>query len=334
MEQFITVAKSSPDFDAYMSGRFSKTHVAIPIQNFDNHIENSRVTFEILERKANTKTRLAAAYFRLMRFELLPLTLGAMLSAVALANGFQNNLVFFMLISLVFVHAGIFALNDYRDYLSGVDRIRKNGGTRVLIGGHVAAFQVKSLSIVLILVGFIFAIPVFLHQPFTFAYALAVAVFALLFIGKLRAGISSFLLFGPLLVSGAAIGTGVGVKMLLTKDWLFLSCLGGAMACLYLHARQFSTVFDDHMAKVKTIATRIGFDRTRYLLFFEVLLCCFLAASLQKHLFSFVTVSVASLILFYFVYRTKTPVSSFAEKLPIRVLVYASFIYTFLISGF
>jgi 1,4-dihydroxy-2-naphthoate octaprenyltransferase len=108
-----------------------------------------------------------------------------------------------------------------------------------------------------------------------------------------------------------------------------LSLVFGWMASIYSRSRQIGTMMVDHLAGIKTLASRLGFDRAKGFLLLEVLTLQLavlgfwwhLEISSQAWLLPLLGV-LAGLRLAMTVARVRTPVGSQALALPGEVLYY------------
>jgi hypothetical protein len=322
MENFVTVDKNSKEYYNYLKGTFSKDFLAIPVQTHASQEAGARVTFEI---KAKTKLNFFEHVFviiRLMRLELLPLTFGPLLTTWALLPNPESTLLLRLMVSLIFIHSGVFLLSDYRDFISGVDQMRESNGTKLLLTGKVRPIEAFLFGLLLVSLGLYFVMPWILQKPILSLWALVTGALALFGHAASRLGLSVFLCFGPLLVTGVALSFNMPLNLLLEAPVPALSLLHGLGALFYLHVRQFNSVMDDHMAKVRTYATRVGFDRARYLLFFEVVIVTAIFIFFSVNLFISFAAAIQGAWMALAVRKAKTPISSFADSLPSKALIF------------
>jgi hypothetical protein len=148
--QYVTLKKSDDNFFSYLEGSFSKELRAIPEQSLNVNTSREQVTFKLKRVKEIKKPPFVFLLYKLFRGEWLSLSLGPIL--VTYAYLYQQNIsidhysAIQALITVIFFHAGIFALNDYRDYVSGIDRLQINRGSQVIYKGWLSAQEVKKIG--------------------------------------------------------------------------------------------------------------------------------------------------------------------------------------------
>lgn len=291
MSQFITVKRNDPDFSNYLTGRFSTQQRAIPIRSFRTGDADESFTFELQDVSAVRQPHILIVLLRLIRWPLLTLTVvPAVFTALVVRPVTLNTLPYeyiFGFLSLIFFHSGLFAWNDYRDHIYGWDWHYQKAGTRTIQRGYLAAYQVKRIAWLALILSVAFAVPVLWGRW----YVLGFPVFAFLFGASVSAfrsfpklkilmeQVTVFFCFGPLLVFGAAfyfLGTAMGDH---NAIFTMIALLFGLAALLYFHARQFSHLMLDDRSNAMTLAVQLGFDRMKRLLILEVILLLFLVTS-------------------------------------------------------
>jgi 1,4-dihydroxy-2-naphthoate octaprenyltransferase len=332
LEGFVTLSKSGEEIRPYLTGEFSSEYSAIPVRSMNYSPDAERVTFNIIKRKPIHFFSRISSYLKLMRLEILPLTLGPLFFIWLNYSGNSTTELLLNFIGLALAHGGIFALNDYSDYVSGIDRIKEKGGTRVLINGFIRAVDAKRFAYALLSVAALAAIPLIYAYPEVLVIAFAGLALGIFGHKRLRIGISVFMAFGPLLVSGAALSLGVHWSDIVsTSDFYLLSLFHGLGALLYLHVRQFATLMDDHRSKNITFATRLGFDRTKTILVVESALLVFIGLALRPGAFILLASVLLGLTMIFSIRRIKTSLSSPLAILPSMVLCFVASL-TFLLA--
>ncbi len=167
MSDFITLERSSSEFNKYLHGEVSLSMRAIPVRSLNINKSNEKVTFQMVCTTEIKSPALAKILARVFRFDLLTLTImPGLVTACLLADRLSNwAAVGLALLSLFFLHGGLFCRNDYLDHVRGVDRLNEKGGSRVIQKGWLRAIAVKRIAHVMFFASVATAIPVVLAQP-------------------------------------------------------------------------------------------------------------------------------------------------------------------------
>ncbi|MCB0393107.1 MAG: prenyltransferase [Bdellovibrionales bacterium] len=277
--EFVTVKKSDSQFLKYLDGSFSKEHRAIPEQSLNINTSREQITFRVMPKSAILTPNLFVMLIRLFRLEWLSLSVGPVLVTYSYLfhKGFEIdhlNSVLSLLAILLF-HGGVFALNDYKDHIQGVDRINFKGGSQVIQKGWLSAQTVQRLGIMLCGFGAVIGAFFVIQQPFfliSAALFLAVSVMAYSFWGNglktLGFGeMISFFCFGPLLTYGFSRVS------VMDHTWQVVA-LGipfGHLAALSLQVRHLENLMSDDQFRVTTLGVRLGFDRYKRVIQYQFL---------------------------------------------------------------
>ncbi len=278
MRSFKTLSKSHPEFNSYLDGSFSGTHVAVPVRSLNVNTSNEEVTFEVLsleELQAPSRLRIA---WMLVRPESLAFSIGPMIAVLAscIARGFKIDfgLAVTAFFGVIAFHLAVNLFNDVNDHIQGRDRMRSQGGSRVLQFGWARAVNVRRVAWLLACVALFCGLPSLISgRAWIVAGAATLVGFELVFQKfKLQArgwaeGFA-FLLMGPLLTSGYAWSfTGQ-----LIWDMFVLGAIFGSTALMYFHSANFENIMPDRQAGVRTWATRTGFDASKNFFYFTAAL--------------------------------------------------------------
>ena len=119
--EFKTFSKSNAAIKPYLTGKFSRDHIAIPVKPIQSEFMDL-VTFKIIPIKSVQSPGTVKTFIMLGRFELLGLSLYPFLAAILYfqLNGgtaASSDLVL-SLVAMVFVHLSVFLLNDYNTFYS------------------------------------------------------------------------------------------------------------------------------------------------------------------------------------------------------------------------
>lgn len=269
MTEFITISKSDEQFWPMLSGQFSKTHFAQPVRNLYVNSVDEMITFKIIEKDSLSLVGALAQWYSLARniYLLFPIIGGV--AFICSLHGMPNfSILISSVLSLQFFLMALTLHNDYSDYVNGVDRVNEYSSQKPLIQGLIRAYQAKQLAILFLGLSFLLAIYCFIYQPLSLAFAtIALLVGMTLtsrYVSRRFKGISiiaTFILGGPLLV--------LGYEILLFNTMSFSSALLGFVfgfhALKYDFCKQVRDIFYNSKAKVQTISTFFGFEKSKIL---------------------------------------------------------------------
>lgn len=267
MSRLVTLSRSSPEFQSYLLGTFSKTERAKVIHSAQLNSPQEQITFEVIPIENIQRPSWGVLVFQWLRIRRLFLVLfplffvGLQIPTVSL----DPWLLLLVSISLICLFCSTQLLNDYNDHLSGFDRISTDSGSRVIQNGWVTAQQSRSVGRWLFALGLLCALPLVWVRPWLLALT-AVAGFLLYiahekFLVKARiwgVWIHGFLV-GPLLV--------MGLELLFT-DRITLSSLSfgllwGLLVLFVFLTADFETILPQAQAGYRTWMSELGFDRGR-----------------------------------------------------------------------
>ncbi|MBF0121816.1 MAG: 1,4-dihydroxy-2-naphthoate octaprenyltransferase [Candidatus Omnitrophica bacterium] len=167
-----------------------------------------------------------------------------------------------IIMGMIFLHAGTNCINDYYDYINGVDKKTTFGSSRVLVDDLMPARHMFIESIILFSLGSIMGlIIVFWRGPVILAIGLLGVLGGYFYSAKplglkyLAWGdVMVFLLFGPLLIWGAYYAiTGMhSLQIVLASVPL------GFLVTGILHANNIRDMRTDSTAGIKTMALILG----------------------------------------------------------------------------
>lgn len=267
--KFVTLTSEDKDFDSYLKGTFSGTHRAVPINSWNISTKRERVTFRVFSVKDQQTPSGVKVLWKGIRPELLSLSMGPYLTTLFFfLSAARSSFAFDMLLaplSLFFLHASVFLLNDYYDHLRGVDRINRLRGSQIIQLGWVPAFQVRNWAWVSLALAALTGLPVLVAGPPLLWGISVLALFGIVgfsFLGRLvkHRGWGDaliFLCFGPLIT----VGVVAMEERIPSVDILKIGIIFGLMALLVFHIRQFETLMRDSQENALTSMSRWGFDR-------------------------------------------------------------------------
>jgi 1,4-dihydroxy-2-naphthoate octaprenyltransferase len=246
------------------------------VQNFNVNSSREQITFRLKKVHDINKPNWLVLGFKLFRLEWLSLSLGPILATYAYLFKEELSLSHLngglAMISVLLLHAGIFSLNDYRDHISGIDRIQKNGGSQILQLGWLAAHQVKKIGLIIFTFGTTIGTLLVMQQPFYLILVALFLIFSVLFLSYLGQGLKymgfgeiiAFLSFGPFMTYGFSRA----VSLFHSNEILWLGLGFGFHSAIIFFAKQFENMTTDSQLGVKSMALRLGFDNSKKLLTF------------------------------------------------------------------
>jgi 1,4-dihydroxy-2-naphthoate polyprenyltransferase len=253
---------------------FSVVRDGLSYRALPREVLGREVIFELKEEKNFESTPSLSVWFRSLRALSLTATFLPCVSVIlyAIIAGYAVDwfVAIGATIAAVFFQIAVNLLNDYEDYLKLIDLPGSLGGSGVLTQGLIRAKTLKSVALLFLLSGAIFGIPAVLAHPKSILLIGGVGVLGVLgysgspFRLKYVAlgDFSVFLLMGPLLTLGISVAS-TGVWGLNT---LLLGASFGFAAAAILHANNMQDIFSDTNSGSKTLASKLGFKASRFLL--------------------------------------------------------------------
>lgn len=330
MSEFITLEKGHESFSAHLLGTFSKEKRALPVKSFHANTDVERITFRLVDKEKIQKPSTVEVVAQLFRVELLGLTLMPLAVTLILLWNSSVEVNWFLaglaLLVATFFHGAAFSYNDYIDHIKGIDRVGVHSGSRVIQEAWLTAHQVHRISLGLMAFGGVLSLPIIYLKPLP---AIGVAVGVMLgvlgysFAGRgFRArGLGPTLIslcLGPLLTCGVSMAAANVVPM----SVVYLGFYFGFLAALYLQLRHFERIMADDELKIKTLISRLGFDKSKKFILLQLSLVNFFFGALiyfngwsSIYYWGLVPLALASANLFSRISRCQSPLSSSLEGL-------------------
>lgn len=271
---FVTLKKSDDQFLSYLEGSFSKTERALPQKSLYINTPQEQVTFKIVPTAELVQPHWFILFLKLFRWDSLSLSLGPALATYAYLIS-QKMVVnhFFAIMAIIAVlllHTAVFALNDYKDHIVGVDRFNFLGGSQVIQLGWMTAYRVRELGIGLLILGSLLGGYLVLQQPvhlILVAFLVALFVIVNSFRGKglKYLGFSeffSFLCFGSFLTYGFSRAASFHHSLPI----IILGIPFGYLATLTFLLRQLQNIVSDIHIGITTLVGKFGFDKAKWIL--------------------------------------------------------------------
>lgn len=268
-ERWKTLSRRDPEFIGHLEGTFSETHRALPQRSLNVETQSELVTFEIVPIADIQMPPLARVLTTALRPASVALSIGPMLTTwvYCWAHGLEVNaaLAVSCFVGVVALHVALNLFNDYNDHMSGQDRLRPHGGSRVIQKGWVRAVMVKRAAWGLMGFAVLCGLPSLFLSPVAIVAGVVALVgleFAFQFLGLKERGwaeVLAFAMTGPLLTSSFALAMTSQAPLAVAA----MGCIFGAGSLLYFHSANFENILPDSQAGVRTWATRTGFDASK-----------------------------------------------------------------------
>lgn len=252
-----------------LTGRFSKTQFAQPVRNLSVNSIDETVTFKIVEKHTLSLMQALFQWYSLSRNIYLVFPILGGLSYLMATYGVPNSFLFLSsLLCLQFFLLGLTLYNDYSDYVSGIDRINEYNTQKPLVLGLVRPYQARQLALLFFALSLASALYCFWIKPMTvflaaMAFILGLSLSATVVSRKFKGVslIATFLMGGPLLI--------LGFEYLfydqMTWASAFLGAVFGYHALKYDFSKQVRDIYYSSRAKVVTLSTLFGFERSKLL---------------------------------------------------------------------
>lgn len=275
--KFETVDKGEKRFTQLLWGRSLGPHIAVPVKSRNISSDKEKVTFKIIEKPTLHERPWTALLMALLRPRWL------LAAVMPVAATVQYGIVKYdialdvsvLLCVLAVIGLHVFALswNDIQDYVQGVDRLNPYGGSQILPQGWMTAEQLLKVSIGALLFAVICAVPL-LRAAWVPLGALALLIGLIMIVYSIAGSglkakglgeMAIFFAYGPL------IALGVSWTLMQSVD-LFILLTGGIWghwSVVQLQIRQTHNLMYDALAKNKTFAVRVGFDRMKTFLLIQ-----------------------------------------------------------------
>lgn len=276
-KKFVTLTQADPEFRRLMNGAGPAGYRAIPLESFAVNSKSERVTFALMPEEAIDRPSLWILLTKLMRLELLSVTMGSCWLAflVFWRQGYQADLNWLWVLMAIFgFHVASFAFDDFHDHWHGVDRLQRERGSQVIQRGWLKARTVWWIGLVALLTSTIVGSLLLFVQP-TLTVLMAIiaigAVVGFSFAGRgfKSQGVGDFVIglcLGPLMV----FGMGQLLVPQLTLPLLLLGLPLGLAAIILFQMRQLESIMAERRVKTGTMVARLGFDRAKKYLSWEM----------------------------------------------------------------
>jgi 1,4-dihydroxy-2-naphthoate octaprenyltransferase len=210
---------------------------------------------------------------------------------VSLMSGTGVNYIYssLSLIGILFLQLGVNLFNDVSDYSKGIDIPGEFGGSGVLVNKELTPFYVGAMGTVFFAIAI--SIAVYLYQqntnllPIIILGAFSSLLYSLPFFGLKYIALGDIAVFigcGPVLSAGYAICNGV-----LLTEHIIIGIFFGFYAIGILHTNNMEDISIDTKVNVKTMATLLGFEKSR-----KYLLAVYIIGSLSLLTLSFFNIKL------------------------------------------
>lgn len=274
MSEVVTLSKSSPQFESYLLGTFSKDKRALPVRTLNANSSLETVTFEIkplseIERPSWPVILLYLLKVRAFILVLFPMYL-LLVKNTADKTILDPFVVVLSTLGILFTYIAVNLRNDFTDHMKGLDRINPKAGSRVIQRGWMTAAQVRNWA------SFFVGLALLCAALVIFAFPVVVGVVIMtVLVGvwaqflkkgsfKYHKGgeIFVFLLLGPLLTTGYHISIAGAWDL----ESLYLGIMWGWLVVFLQHIKNFEFIMINSQAGFHNTVTWLGFDKSKILL--------------------------------------------------------------------
>ena len=254
--------------------RYGETWLALPRETVANPDGIEAVIFEIVRSDGMTKPGFFRRWAQAIRIESLTMTLmpGVTLISYGLFRGWDPHWAvgILALVGVLFFHISVNLLNDVEDHLRLLDLPKKLSGSGVIQKGWFSARALRLRGFTILSLGVLLGLPAVVQAPHILFSVGAFGALGVIgysnqpFAMKYRAlgDYCIFLLLGPLL----AIGYSGAFFQRYDAGALCLGLFFGFLAWAIHHLAHIPQIPSDSGARVKTLASKIGFKKARHLL--------------------------------------------------------------------
>lgn len=270
-----TVHRNDPDFYRYMDGSFSKTERAIPLRSLNINSDFEQVTFQICPVSEIKKPPFLIFWSQVFKANnFLMIAFPAVL--ILIKNSVDQTLLdpvtaiysFFAVLSLM---AAANLRNDWSDHLSGLDRIHPQSHSHSIQMGWVTGRQVYLWSFFYLGLGILLGLRAVLLYPEILFIVGILGLLGLVGLTSFKSGLKyrswseaiAFLLLGPFFTLGFQISMGNQFDL----EAILIGAVTGWMSVYYLHLKNFQHLIVNDQAKFKNTVSRLGFEKSKKLLF-------------------------------------------------------------------
>ena len=270
-----TLSQSDPEFKKYLLGSFSKIERALPLQSLNVSTDSETVTFKIVPISQIQVPPFFKKWTQILKIKsfilfAFPILLLLFKDYLDQAN-FDLQLGLFSAFGAAFLFAAINLRNDYRDHLSGLDRVHPESGSRAIQNGWLTALQIKKLSVLFAGLGVLLALPSLFNFPQLFFLVAVVTIIAGIGMSNYRMGlkyrwwteVAAFLLLGPLLTIGYQLSIGVA----LDQEVVGIGLISGWLAVYFVHLKNFEAIMVNDQAGFSNSIHVLGFEKSKILIF-------------------------------------------------------------------
>ena len=329
--QFVTAKKGTPEFEKLITGTFSDSQRALPVQNLRVGSADEEVTFELVPVSSIVSK---FAYFgfvgpKKLLFVLFPVFYFAMRDWVkpVLLSPELECIIFGLILSILAVQIKV----DIQDFISGYDRIRGDKGQKVLRKGWKTVKQLERDFKIVSFLAIIFSfIPIIFEPKRFFSVVLTLVLF---FIGY-KLGVSRRNRLIRDLALAVIAGPCLAYWVMPQVQSLAFGVIWGFFVFFALQLEHFQHYFAQTQAGEKNLITLRSFDQAPSILW-AVWVLCLVVYSVVRSMTSHIAWwggSMLILIIMSFLWRKslfnlKSPAGSEIDKI---VLAGNQLYYTFI----
>ncbi|OQW51921.1 MAG: hypothetical protein A4S09_09655 [Proteobacteria bacterium SG_bin7] len=280
MDSLISVRRQDETFFSYMKGTFSSQWRAIPTESLNLDLKKDYITFRLIPIERVPHVSIWQFILKVFRLDGLSFSVGGLIATLfflqAIERTFSFGLAISCFIPVICLHIAMNLFNDYYDHVRGVDRI---GSVKSIQIGWVRAIDLYNWGWIALGLGIFSGVFILAASTAPIYLIVALAAFGILEFSSNRFGlkylgygeITLFLLTGPLLVVGFVLAVNGNLQV---RD-LALGGFLGLLTLLFMHLNNLREILSAAQAGVSNIVTRNGFDKSKRILGFMLILSSF-----------------------------------------------------------
>ncbi|MBL7544752.1 MAG: hypothetical protein JNL11_13125 [Bdellovibrionaceae bacterium] len=268
MDKFVTVKKSSAEFQKYLENRITGVR-AVPVESQNMNTELEMITFELKDEsefKSISFGQKIVPLLKLNKFLYFFFPIFYVVVSTWIRNIDVDALT--LVLSWVSVTCLYLAVNlraDYIDHMIGLDRILKKTSTRPVSLGWVRAYKIKQFSNLFFMMSFVLGVPLVIAFPITLlamACATVIIFWAVLrqrqsFRSHILGDMGWSLLLGPIL----SVGFELSIHGATRVETFLFGLVWSVVVYYRIQLQNFEVIMESSVAKIKNGITWLGFDK-------------------------------------------------------------------------
>ena len=272
MNSFVTLSKSDADFQRYLLGTFSSEKIALPVQSLNVFKSDEQITFQVKDISEIPKVSFFTKWFVLLKVKNLIWLLWP--SFYLISQSYLDEsmldpwLVVLTIASCFFAFASLSLRNDFRDHITGTDRVFSKAGSRAIQKGWFKAYQIKRFSVIFFILASVLAVPVIFAVPKISIYILFFIIFSVFgfILSTTSAQFKNFSEWSIFWMVGPLFAMGFQTILIgyFDIESIGIGILNGYLAFLYIQIKNFRDIFELGQNQLPLTINQLGFDKSLF----------------------------------------------------------------------